>query len=314
MRLAFLFPGQGAQKVAMGNALAEQFSVARATFEEADQALGEPLSRLCFEGPEAELTLTANAQPAILTASIAAYRVVQQELAPPPATALCGHSLGEWSALVAAGALSLSDAVRAVRARGRFMQEAVAPGVGAMAAVLGLEADVVSAVCKEATVGAESVEPANFNGGGQVVIAGHAPAVARATELAKGRGAKRVVPLPVSAPFHCSLMGPAAVQLAGVLERVRIEPLRVPVVSNVEAQPNLQVAAVKELLVRQVTSPVRFEECGRQLAGMGVDRAIECGPGTVLAGLMRRISPDLRVASVGEPAGLESARALLGCV
>ena len=284
----------------MGKALAVDFPAARRVFEEADEALGAPLSRLCWEGPEADLVRTENGQPAILTTSIAALRAVEAEMGPLEFHAAAGHSLGEWSALVAAGALDFATAVRLVRLRGRAMQEAVPEGQGAMAAVLGLDAAAVSELCAEASQG-QVVEPANFNGGGQVVISGHAGAVERAIAGAKAKGAMRAVPLRVSAPFHCSLMQPAAERVAESLAGVEIAPLRVPVVSNVEATPNQDPARVKDLLVRQVTAPVRWEESIQRLAADGVVRAIELGCGSVLRGLVKRIAKDMAVQSVGEP-------------
>jgi [acyl-carrier-protein] S-malonyltransferase len=283
----------------MGRALWEAFPEARAVFEEADAALGFALSKLCFEGPKDELTLTANAQPAILTTSIAALRVLEARVPLQPA-AVAGHSLGEYSALVAAGALGLADAVRLVNLRGKFMQEAVAPGLGAMAAVLGLSGDEVALACAEAAAG-EIVSPANLNGGGQVVIAGHKGAVDRACAAAKARGAKRTIPLAVSAPFHCALMQPAADQLARALASVSVAPPRIPVVTNVEAAPNQDAARVPDLLARQVTAPVRWEESVNRLVAMGVTRAVEVGEGAVLAGLVRRIAPDLVVHAAGKP-------------
>ena len=284
----------------MGKALAVDFPAARRVFEEADEALGAPLSRLCWEGPEADLVRTENGQPAILATSIAALRAVEAEMGPLEFHAAAGHSLGEWSALVAAGALDFATAVRLVRLRGRAMQEAVPEGQGAMAAVLGLDAAAVSELCAEASQG-QVVEPANFNGGGQVVISGHAGAVERAIAGAKAKGAMRAVPLRVSAPFHCSLMQPAAERVAESLAGVEIAPLRVPVVSNVEATPNQDPARVKDLLVRQVTAPVRWEESIQRLAADGVVRAIELGCGSVLRGLIKRIAKDMAVQSVGEP-------------
>jgi [acyl-carrier-protein] S-malonyltransferase len=296
---ALLFPGQGSQKVGMGRALHDADAGARALFAEADAVLGYPLSKICFEGPEAELTSTANAQPAILTVSIAALGFLRARSAVAP-VAVAGHSLGEYSALVATGALRFSDAVRLVHLRGKFMQEAVPAGVGAMAAILGLAADEVAAACREAA-GAEVVSPANLNGGGQVVIAGHKAAVERACAAAKARGAKRAVPLAVSAPFHCALMQPAADRLAAELERVEIAAPEVPVVTNVEAAPNQDPTRVRDLLTRQVTAPVRWEESVERLASMGVTRAIEVGAGNVLAGLVRRIAPAITIASAGDP-------------
>ena len=286
----------------MGRALHDADAGARALFAEADAVLGYPLSKICFEGPEEELTSTANAQPAILTVSIAALGFLRARtaVAPIAVVAVAGHSLGEYSALVAAGALRFADAVRLVHLRGKFMQEAVPAGVGAMAAILGLAADEVAAACREAA-GAEVVSPANLNGGGQVVIAGHKAAVERACAAAKARGAKRAVPLAVSAPFHCALMRPAADRLAAELARVEIAAPEVPVVSNVDAVPNQDPTRVRELLTRQVTAPVRWEESIERLASMGVTRAIEVGAGNVLAGLVRRIAPAITTASAGDP-------------
>src|SRR5262245_51125434 len=256
--IALLFPGQGAQAAGMGKALAQQFPVAAQVFAEADAALGFGLSQLCFEGPDDDLKLTTNAQPAIVATSIAALRVLEQETGVQPAY-VAGHSLGEYSALVAAGVLTLSDAVRIVRERGRLMQEAVPVGVGAMAALFNLSAEDVAAVCAEAAEG-EVVSPANLNGGGQIVIAGHASAVRRAVAGAKARGAKRAVELAVSAPFHCALMKPAADGLARALESVTVHSPTAPVIANVTADINADPLRVKELLIQQVTAPVRWEE------------------------------------------------------
>jgi len=301
-KLAFLFPGQGSQKVGMGKALYDASPLARAVFEEADATLGFALSKMCFEGPEEQLTLTANSQPAILTTSIAALRVLQAETGLQPSV-VAGHSLGEYSALVAAGALALADAVKVVNLRGRFMQDAVPPGVGAMAAILGLDAAQVEAACAEARAAFpdEVVSPANFNGAGQVVIAGHKRAVETACVAAKARGAKRAMPLAVSAPFHCALMQPAAERLAAELARIEVKTPAVPVIANVDAAPNSDAARVRGLLTQQVTAPVRWEETVLRLAAMAIGRAIELGHGSVLAGLGKRIAPGLEVVSVGDP-------------
>ena len=302
--IAFVFPGQGSQYAGMGKDMADNFPAARQVFEEANDALGFDLATLCYNGPEDELKLTTNTQPAILTVSTAALKVLEQESGLRPAY-LAGHSLGEYSALVAAGALSFADAVRTVRQRGAFMQEAVPVGVGAMAAILGLDTVELEAVCREAAQG-QVVSPANFNSPGQVVIAGHATAVERAIELAKAKGAKRAMPLPVSAPFHCSLMLPAGERLREVLAGIAVGPLRTPVVSNVEAAPNSDVGRVKELLVAQVSAPVRWDESVQKMAELGVERFIEIGPGKVLAGLIKRIAKGAAAQSVEDMAGLKA--------
>ena len=293
---ALLFPGQGSQKVGMGAELARTSEAARRIFEEADEVLGERLSRLCWEGPDAELVLTANAQPAILTTSIAVLRALQErgELV---FGACAGHSLGEWSALVAADSLRFADAVRLVRLRGEAMQGAVPAGVGAMAALIGLAPDVASAICVEAAQG-EVVAPANLNGASQIVIAGHKGAVERAMVLAKARGAKLAKLLAVSAPFHCALMAPAAERLAVALSGVRVADPRVPVVHNADPRPNQSGARAKALLVAQVTQPVRWEACVGALAELSATEALELGAGTVLAGLVKRIAPKIAVTSV----------------
>ncbi len=300
MSIALLFPGQGSQQVGMGKDLFEGSPAARSVFEQADEALGMPLSRLCFEGPESELTLTANAQPALLTTSIAAWACARERLGLlRPAVAL-GHSLGEFSALVAAGALRFTDAVRLVRLRGEAMQDAVAPGVGAMAAIVGLDADALQVLCEEAGQG-ELVAPANENGGGQIVVAGHAGAVERLCALAKSRKA-RAIPLNVSAPFHCALMQPAAERLSAALADVAIAPLAFAVVANVTGEPNSDRACVADLLVRQVTGRVRWEASVLRAAALGVRVGIELGHGNRLAGMVKRIAPEIRVVSCGSPA------------
>lgn len=293
----------------MGRALAEAFPVARQVFAEADDALGEPLSRLIWDGPEDALMLTENTQPAILTASIAAYRVLESEGLASNVAFVAGHSLGEYTANVAAGTFSFADAVRTVRRRGRYMQEAVPVGAGAMSAILGLDAAKVMQACEEAAQG-DVVSPANMNGAGQVVIAGSKEAVERAGARAKALGAKRVLPLPVSAPFHCRLMKPAEDRLAPELRALAIHDPRIPVVANVDAQPKRDGASAIDALVRQVSAAVRWEDCVRRLASEGVTTYVEAGPGTVLSGLIRKIQHHAHVAAAGAPDDLESVRAL----
>ena len=305
----FMFPGQGSQQVGMGEALHDRYPESRAIFEEADDVLGFSLSGLCFRGDERELALTANTQPAILTCSVAALAAARAELGAPfveGASFCLGHSLGEFSALVAAGALRFADALRLVRIRGQAMQEAVPAGVGAMAAILGLGVDALLALCAEVMAEApgEVVSPANENGGGQIVVAGHASAVSRLGERARVAGGK-VIPLNVSAPFHCALMAPAAERLAEALAAVEVAPLRVPVITNVEAEPNDDASRVKDLLVRQVTERVRWEDSVRRVLRSGVTRAYEIGHGRVLAGLVRRIARELPVSALGSPADLD---------
>ena len=310
-KLAFIFPGQGSQAAGMGKALHDAFPEARAVFDAVDEALGEKLSTLCFEGPDEALKLTANTQPSILTVSSAAAAVLAARGIRPDLVA--GHSLGEYSALVAAGALSAADAARSVRARGTFMQEAVPAGQGAMSAVLGLEPERVRAICEsvQAATG-KVVSPANYNEPNQTVIAGDAGAVAEAGVRLKEAGAKRVLPLPVSAPFHCALMAPVKARLEPVLRAVAWREPAVPVVTNVEAKANRETARIVPLLVEQVTAPVRWIEIVQELGRLGVTRVVEVGPGTVLGGLVRRIEKGIEVHSVSDPASLDKTLAAIG--
>jgi [acyl-carrier-protein] S-malonyltransferase len=294
----------------MGKALAEQLPVCRETFREADDALGESLSRLCFDGPEDQLLLTENTQPAILTVSVAVWRQLDAEGV--RASFAAGHSLGEYSAHVAAGTLSFADALRTVRRRGRYMQEAVPVGEGAMAAILGFEADGVATACEEAAqVLGRVVAPANLNAPGQVVIAGHADAVARAGEIMKARGAKRIIPLAVSAPFHCPLLKPAEDRLAPELRALPVQDPRIPVIANVDAEPKRDAGAAIEALVRQISAPVRWEAVVRRLIADGARTFVELGPGTVLAGLVKKIDRAMSVVSIEDVDGLSAALPLL---
>jgi len=304
----FLFPGQGSQSVGMGKDLAAASPAAARVWAEADATLGLPLSRLCFEGPEADLALTANTQPAVLTASVAAATALAERGITPALAA--GHSLGEYSALVAAGALAFADAVRLVRRRGEFMQEAVPVGTGAMAALLGMELAGAEEACAQAAQG-EVVGVANINSPGQIVIAGHRGAVERAVKLAAERGGKKSMLLPVSAPFHCALMKPAADRLAAALERVTVTPPRIPVVRNVDAGLTTTAEEVKPFLVRQVASPVRWTDCLARLAREGGDVWLEVGPGRVLAGLLKRTLDGARGHNVEDAASLDEAVAAL---
>jgi len=305
--IACLFPGQGSQRVGMGKALAEAHAVCRTTFDEADAALGEPLSRLCFEGPEDQLQLTENTQPAILAVSVATWRLLAQQGLRPAFVA--GHSLGEYSAHVAAGTLAFADALRIVRRRGRYMQEAVPVGEGAMAAVLGLDADEVAAACVDAAEG-DVVSAANINAPGQIVIAGSRAAVDRAGARAKAMGAKRVIPLKVSAPFHCALMRPAEARLAPELRGLAVSAPGIPVVANVDGEPRRDAAAAIEALVRQVSRPVQWQAVMQRLASEGVRTYVEVGPGTVLSGLVRKIVADATVFNTDGDLGTPAMEAL----
>jgi [acyl-carrier-protein] S-malonyltransferase len=304
MKLAVLFPGQASQYVGMGKDLAERFPEARRTFDEADEALGEPFHNLLWEGPEADLNLTANTQPGVLVVSVAAWRALRTVLPEFQPSFLAGHSLGEYSAHVAAGTIAFEDAVRTVRLRGQLMQTAVPVGMGAMAALLGIEPDDIAQVCAEAAQG-EVVVPANDNAPGQVVIAGHTQAVQRAIDIAKTRGCKRAIPLPVSAPFHCALMAPARLNLAPVLAALPFSDPQWPVVANVDARPTTSGTEARERLTAQVDSPVRWRETLLFFREQGVDTIVEVGPGTVLSGLAKRVSKDWKLLNVENGESLE---------
>ncbi|WP_312114984.1 ACP S-malonyltransferase [Brevibacillus reuszeri] len=290
-KIAFVFPGQGSQFVGMGQALSEQSQAARQVFEEADAALGFSLSQLCFEGPEEELKLTANTQPAILTASVAVLAALKEKQPDFTPAYVAGHSLGEYSALVAAGALSFADAVKTVRSRGQFMEEAVPAGQGAMAAVLNMDRAALHAVCEEVTASGHPVQLANLNSPGQIVISGSAEGVKLAGEQAKAAGAKRVLPLNVSGPFHSSLMQPAADKLQAVLAEVSVKDAAIEVVANVTARPVTEAETIVESLIQQVSAPVLWEDSVQWMVEQGVTTFVEIGPGKVLAGLIKKIAP-----------------------
>ena len=313
---AFVFPGQGSQAVGMGRDLAAAFAAAREVFQEVDDALNQKLSKLMFEGPAEDLTLTANTQPALMAVSLAVLRVLETEggfTLPQKAVVVAGHSLGEYSALAAAGSFGVAEAARLLRRRGEAMQRAVPAGEGAMAALIGVELDQARAICAEAAPIPDSdpparqvVEPANDNGGGQIVVSGDRAAVERAIEVARAHGVRRAMLLPVSAPFHCALMAPAADIMAEALAATSPRPPSVPLIANVSAAKATAPDEIRDLLVRQVTATVRWRECVGAMTGLGIDSFVELGAGRVLSGLIRRIAPDAAIANAGTPAEIEA--------
>ncbi len=310
MGIGLIFPGQASQFSGMGKELFDSSPIARAVFEEASDALSLDVAALCFSGTDEDLRMTQNTQPAIFTVSVAAFRVLDSEISLAP-VCVAGHSLGEYSALVAADVFPLRDSVRVLRSRGLYMQDAVPVGVGMMAAIMGLSAEAVETVCSEIK-DKGIVSPANYNGGDQVVISGNREAVLAACDAAKAAGAKRALPLPVSAPFHCSLMGPAADRLAPELRAIPQRPFRFPVVANVSAEPYPAGVPAAEMLIRQIESPVRWEACIRRMHALGASTFIEIGPGKVLSGLVKRIERESETASFGAPPDMGTVRALIG--
>lgn len=309
MSTAFIFPGQGSQSVGMAKALAESFSAARQALQEVDDALGQHLTKIMFEGPESDLTLTENTQPAIMACSIATLRVMEQEMnvqVSRDAAYVAGHSLGEYSALTAAGSLKLSDTARLLRIRGSAMQRAVPQGQGAMAAIIGLGFNDIKALCEEASASGEACEVANYNSDQQIVISGSAAGIEKGMELAKAKGAKRALPLPVSAPFHCSLMKPAADTMRDALDKAAVNDPSVPLIANITADAVEDAATIRRLLVEQVTGMVRWQESVERMVALGVTRFIEIGNGKVLTGLIKRIAPDAACINITSPEDLDA--------